>query len=71
MLETNISSLKKLARISPDDIEKFVESFVGGEVGIYEYWRSEILLNDIDVNVIALHKFLCKSANKRTEFLVE
>lgn len=25
-------------------------------------------LNDIDVNVIALHKFLCKSANKRTEF---
>lgn len=52
----------------PDRIDKFVEPFVGGgsvfmNVDANEYW-----LNDIDTNVIALHKFLCSNASNVPAF---
>ena len=60
--------IQELSSYFPDDIEKFVEPFVGGGSVFMNIDARKFYLNDIDVNVIALHKFLCKSANKPTEF---
>ena len=60
--------IEEISSYFPDDIEKFVEAFVGGGSVFMNIDARKFYLNDIDVNVIALHKFLCKSANKRTEF---
>lgn len=60
--------IEEISSYFPDDIEKFVEPFVGGGSVFMNIDARKFYLNDIDVNVIALHKFLCKSANKRTEF---
>ena len=60
--------IEEISSYFPDDIEKFVEPFVGGGSVFMNIDARKFYLNDIDVNVIALHKFLCKSANKLTEF---
>ena len=60
--------IEEISSYFPDDIEKFVEPFVGGGSVFMNIDARKFYLNDIDVNVIALHKFLFKSANKRTEF---
>lgn len=60
--------IEEISSYFPDDIEKFVEPFVGGGSVFMNIDARKFYLNDIDVNVIALHKFLCKSANKQTEF---
>ena len=60
--------IEEISSYFPDDIEKFVEPFVGGGSVFMNIDARKFYLNDIDVNVIALHKFLYKSANKRTEF---
>lgn len=60
--------IEEISSYFPDDIEKFVEPFVGGGSVFMNIDARKFYLNDIDVNVIALHKFLCKFANKRTEF---
>ena len=60
--------IEEISSYFPDDIEKFVEPFVGGGSVFMNIDARKFYLNDIDVNVIALHKFLCKSSNKRTEF---
>ena len=60
--------IEEISSYFPDDIEKFVEPFVGGGSVFMNIDARKFYLNDIDVNVIALHKFLCKSVNKRTEF---
>ena len=60
--------IEEISSYFPDDIEKFVEPFIGGGSVFMNIDARKFYLNDIDVNVIALHKFLCKFANKRTEF---
>ena len=60
--------IEEISSYFPDDIEKFVEPFVGGGSVFMNIDARKFYLNDIDVNVIALRKFLFKSANKRTEF---
>ena len=54
--------IEEISSYFPDDIEKFVEPFVGGGSVFMNIDARKFYLNDIDVNVIALHKFLCKSA---------
>ena len=62
--------IEEISSYFPDDIEKFVEPFVGGGSVFMNIDARKFYLNDIDVNVIALHKFLCKSANSRIESLI-
>ena len=56
--------IEEISSYFPDDIEKFVEPFVGGGSVFMNIDARKFYLNDIDVNVIALHKFLCKSATR-------
>ncbi len=45
----------------PKDINRFIEPFVGGGSVFMNVEAKQFLLNDIDCNVIALHRFLCAS----------
>lgn len=46
----------------PKRINKFVEPFVGGGSVFMNVEANEFVLNDIDTNVIALHKYLSEQA---------
>lgn len=48
----------------PDDIDAFVEPFVGGGSVFLNVKANRYLLNDIDTNMIALHKHLCSQAQR-------
>lgn len=44
----------------PQSINRFIEPFVGGGSVFLNIDAEEFLLNDIDTNVIDIHKFLCR-----------
>lgn len=52
----------------PDKINRFIEPFVGGGSVFMNIEAQEFLLNDIDSNIIAIHKMLCKYASRPEEF---
>lgn len=52
----------------PDRINRFVEPFVGGGSVTLNVNANEYLLNDIDSNVISIHKLLCSYAKKEEAF---
>ncbi len=54
----------------PSSINRFFEPFVGGGSVFLNVDANEYILNDIDSNVINLHKFLC-SQNKRPDVFFE
>lgn len=60
-----IAEIKKLF---PKNINKFIEPFVGGGTVFLNINANQYLLNDIDTNVINLHKLLNKQ-NNLTKFL--
>ena len=52
----------------PGDIRRFIEPFVGGASVTLNVEADSYLLNDIDKNVISIHKLLCSYAGKETSF---
>ena len=52
----------------PQSIHRFVEPFVGGGSVFMNVDAQEFLLNDIDANIIAIHRMLCGYASNKKEF---
>ncbi len=52
----------------PEHINRFVEPFVGGGSVSLNVNAESFLLNDIDKNVIAIHKMLCSYTKKEKQF---
>ncbi len=59
----------KIRKHFPKQINTFVEPFLGGGSVFLNVNAKNYLLNDIDKNVIALHKFLTSQANKEKSLL--
>ena len=53
----------------PQHIRRLVEPFVGGGSVFMNITADEYYLNDIDTNIISLHKFLCKNSKNADKFL--
>lgn len=60
--------ISNIKQYFPTDIRRFVEPFVGGGSVFMNINAKEFILNDIDANIIAIHKLLCQYANNTTEF---
>ena len=60
--------LSQLRENFPKDIERLVEPFCGGGSVFLNTPAKEYLLNDIDSNMVALHKFLIAYSKNETEF---
>lgn len=63
-----ISEIKKHF---PKKINRFAEPFVGGGSVFMNVEANEFLLNDIDANIIAIHKMLCEYASNSKEFYTQ
>ena len=55
----------------PTDIDRFVEPFVGGGSVFMNVPAKSYLLNDIDGNMIALHRHLCEQSKRGEEWFRE
>lgn len=60
--------LPQLKENFPTDIERFIEPFCGGGSVFLNTPAKEYVLNDIDKNMVALHKFLIAYSKKEPEF---
>ncbi|WP_031535027.1 MULTISPECIES: Dam family site-specific DNA-(adenine-N6)-methyltransferase [unclassified Bacteroides] len=60
--------MEEIGKYIPKQISRFVEPFVGGGSVFMNVEADEFLLNDIDANIIAIHKMLCGYASDRQEF---
>ena len=61
--------MPQLKSLFPDDIDNYIEPFVGGGSAFLNSSGKKYILNDIDENVIALHNELGKYANNSEELL--
>ena len=61
--------MTQLKSLFPDDIDNYIEPFVGGGSSFLNSSGKKYILNDIDENVIALHNELGKYANNSEELL--
>ncbi len=57
-----------IKRYFPKELHRFVEPFVGGGSVFMNVDANEYFLNDIDTNIIDIHKMLCDYANKPEDF---
>jgi DNA adenine methylase len=60
--------LTELMEYFPRKINRFIEPFTGGGSVFLNLKAEEYLLNDIDKNIVNLHKFLIKYSNNKSEF---
>lgn len=60
--------MEEIRTFFPVNIGKFVEPFVGGGSVFMNTVAEQYFLNDIDSNIIGLHKYLCKAANRQSSF---
>jgi len=60
--------MKQLINLFPKEIDNFYEPFVGGGTVFLNLEAQKYYLNDIDKNLINMHKFLLKSSNNINEF---
>lgn len=60
--------LPQLKENFPKDIEKFIEPFCGGGSVFLNTSAKQYILNDIDSNMVALHKFLIAYSKNEAEF---
>lgn len=61
--------MPQLKSLFPDDIDNYIEPFVGGGSSFLNSSGKKYILNDIDENVIALHNELGKYADNSEELL--
>ena len=55
--------MPQLSKLMPDDINTFYDAFVGGGSAYLNIEANRYCVNDIDENVIALHKEFSQFAN--------
>ncbi len=60
--------LPQLKENFPKNIDRFIEPFCGGGSVFLNTTANQYLLNDIDSNMVALHKFLISWSNNQDEF---
>ena len=60
--------IKEIKAYFPQKTYRFIEPFVGGGSVFMNTEADEFILNDINSDVISLHKMLCKYATKRDRF---
>lgn len=58
----------EIKALFPDNIRQFVEPFVGGGSVFMNVEAETFLLNDIDSNVISIHKMLCERSCDKNSF---
>ena len=51
--------MEEIGKYIPKQISRFIEPFVGGGSVFMNVEANEFMLNDIDANIIAIHKMLC------------
>ncbi|AII14107.1 putative adenine-specific DNA methyltransferase [Campylobacter iguaniorum] len=56
--------MEELQKLFPKKIDRFIEPFVGGGSAFLNTQANVYLLNDIDQNIIKIHKFLLSFANQ-------
>ena len=61
--------MPQLKELFPNDIDNYIEPFVGGGSSFLNTTGNRYVLNDIDENVIRLHKELGKYANRPEELI--
>lgn len=59
----------KIKGYFPDDINTFIEPFLGGGSVFLNVEAKKYLLNDLNFNIIALHELLIKQADNESKFL--
>lgn len=55
--------MNQLQKLMPENIDTYIEPFVGGGSSLINTKAKKYIANDIDSNVIKLHKFLSKYSN--------
>lgn len=63
--------LPSIVPLFPKEIDRFVEPFVGGGSVFMNVPAKKYLLNDIDKNMIDLHRHLCKQSKRGEEWFSE
>ncbi len=61
----------ELIKIFPEDINRFIEPFVGGGSVSLNVDAKSYLLNDINENVIQIHKMLCSYIGSEEDFFAD
>ena len=60
--------INEIKKYFPTGIHHFIEPFVGGGSVFMNIDANQFFLNDIDTNIIAIHKMLCKYADNPLDF---
>jgi len=60
--------MKQIKNLFPKEINNFYEPFVGGGTVFLNIKAKKYYLNDIDKNLINIHKFLVKNSNNPSKF---
>lgn len=60
--------IKEIGQYFPSEIDRFVEPFVGGGSVFLNTKAKSYCLNDIDSDVIGLHKYLCGQSSDKSTF---
>lgn len=63
--------LPEILQYFPKKINRFIEPFTGGGSVFMNVDAEEYLLNDIDKNIVNLHKFLIKSSQNKKDFFLD
>ena len=61
----------EISKYFPQTINRFIEPFTGGGSVFLNVKAKEYFLNDIDTNVINIHKYLVSNAENQTHFFNE
>ncbi|ATG97835.1 DNA adenine methylase [Mesoplasma lactucae ATCC 49193] len=60
--------MNQIQKFIPDDISTWIEPFLGGGSPALNVKANFYILNDLDPNIIGLHKYLAKNANNKEKF---
>ena len=63
--------MPQLKKLFPEYIENYFEPFCGGGSSFINTTANNFYLNDIDSNIIRIHKFLGEYANDRDRFFIQ
>jgi len=60
--------MKEISKYFPKNIERFIEPFTGGGTVFLNIDAKKYLLNDIDHNIVNIHKYLISQSKNHNEF---